>query len=181
MSSISKKSAPRVLVVEGRRELRNALKDSLSSTFVVLAARSAQGALGGIEEYRPRVVLICEKQAGELSGLELAATLRGTESTKDCLLVVYGGGSIDAATARSRYGVDEYIGKEVTLKQLGELLCKHLRVGWTPMAQTGPLEEDTGRWKNPMTEERVMSARIGDEGNPKEKKKKGFFSRLFGA
>jgi DNA-binding NtrC family response regulator len=178
----ARKSAPRVLVVEGRGELREALKESLGSTFSVSTARSAEGALGGIESYRPRAVLVCEDQTGEMSGLDLADELRGSEITRDCLLIVYGGGSIDAARAKERHGIDEYLGPDVTLSQLDELLCKHLRVGWTRMSQTEAEAGDTDRFHHPMTEGRVMSARKnGADSGTKKTKKKGFFSRLFGS
>lgn len=175
------KSAPRVLVVEGRGELREALKDALGATFFVTTARSAEGALAGIETYRPRAVLACEKQSGELDGLELCKQLREQPLGKDCLLIVYGGERNDSEGAKKTYGLDEYVDKGVTLKQLDELLCKHLRLGWVPMAQsTEALEEDTGRWRNPLTERNVISARKGDEpGNEAKPKKKGLFSRFF--
>jgi len=168
------------LVVDGRREWRNALSESLSSTFDVVTARSPEGALGGLDKYRPRVVVLAEEQEGDMDGLQLVAALRLDSRTKSCLLVVYGGVQVDENTAKSVHGVDEYLGKGRTLKELTEAICRHFRLGWSPLTSAeGAGEEDSGRWKNPLTEQKVMSAR---KPHAKEKpSKKSLFSRLFGS
>jgi DNA-binding NarL/FixJ family response regulator len=171
-------------VVEGRAALRDALKESLSLTFLVSVARSSEGALSGMASCRPRAVLICEKQSGAMSGLELAAELRASDLGRECLLVVYGGSQVDGSRVKDEYGVDEYLDTKVTLGQIDELLCKHLRVGWAPMAGASTDEEDSGRFRHPMTGGDMMSARAnpaGGEKKGKKGKKKGFFSRWFGS
>jgi len=173
----SSRSAPRVLVVESRTELREAFKESLSATFLVSTARSAEGALGGLATYRPRAVLICEEQPGEIDGLNLASQLRGSPLGQDCLLIVYGGSRVAPESAKEDYGVDEYLGTKVTLKQLDELLCKHLRMGWTPMESSVSDEGDSGRFRHPMADEKMVSARSSEDEAPK----RGFFRRLFGS
>jgi PleD family two-component response regulator len=178
LTQSTRKAVPRVLVVDGRRDWRNALSESLGSTFDVVTARSPEGALGGLDEYRPRVVVLAEQQDGAMDGLQLVAALRSDARTKSCLLVVYGGVQVDEETAKSVHGVDEYLGKGGTLKELSEAVCRHLRLGWSPMASAGGIEEEeSGRWKNPLTEEKVMSARKSETKG--ESTKKSLFSRLF--
>jgi DNA-binding response OmpR family regulator len=174
-------TAPRVLVVEGREALRDALQESLSSTFSVSVARSSEGALGGMASCQPRAVLIREKQSGAMSGLELAAELRASDLGRGCLLVVYGGSQVDGSQIKEQYGVDEYLGTKVTLGQIDELLCNHLRVGWAPTADANAAEDDSGRFRHPMAGGEMMSARDNPTGGETKGKKKGFFSRLFGS
>jgi len=180
LTQSTRKAAPRVLVVDGRRDWRNALSESLGSTFDVVTARSPEGALGGLDKYRPRVVVLAEEQDGDMDGLQLVSALRLDPRTKSCLLVVYGGVQADEKTAKSVHGVDEYLEKGRTLKELSEAVCRHLRLGWSPMISLeGAGEEDSGRWKNPLNEQKVMSARkTPAEGKPH---KKSLFSRLFGS
>jgi CheY-like chemotaxis protein len=184
LNPVTTNTAPLVLVVEGRAALRDALKESLSSTFSVSVASSSEGALGGMASCQPRAVLICEKQSGAMSGLELAAELRASDLGRECLLVVYGGSQVDGSRVKDQYGVDEYLDTKVTLGQIDELLCKHLRVGWAPMADASTAEGDSGRFRHPMAGGEMMSARANPgEGKREGKKgeKKGFFSRLFGS
>ena len=90
LTQSTRKAAPRVLVVDGRRDWRDALSESLGSTFDVVTARSPEGALGGLDKYRPRVVVLAEEQDGDMDGLQLVSALRFDPRTKRCLLVVYG-------------------------------------------------------------------------------------------
>jgi hypothetical protein len=116
-----------------------------------------------------------------MGGLELAAALRTRELGKDCLLIVYGGVRVDAAAVKSQFGVDEYLTTKVTLGQIDELLCKHLRMGWSPVRDSGAAEDDSGRFRHPMAGKEMISARV-QQGEPaKTGKKKGFFSRIFGS
>ncbi|MEE2827557.1 MAG: response regulator [Myxococcota bacterium] len=181
MSGPISRSAPRVLVVEGRAELREALKDALGRTFYVVTARSSEGALAGLEDYRPRAILVCERQSGEIDGLELCRKIRSSDLGSEFLLIVYGGKSPDPAGIKEQIGIDEYVGKGVTLKQINELLCKHLRLGWAPMAKSAEPAGDE-RWSNPLTSGGMISARKGgeeEEEEEEEPKKRFSFSRLF--
>lgn len=78
------------MVLDGRRDWRDALSESLGSTFDVVTARSPEGALGGLDKYRPRVAVLAEEQDGDLAGLQLLSALRLDPRTKSCLLFVYG-------------------------------------------------------------------------------------------
>jgi len=174
------RGAPKVLVVDSRKELREALKDALGLSFHVSAARSAEGALAAVETYRPRVVLACETQSGELDGLELCRQIRSRSEGKDRLLVVYGGQRMDSDATKANYLLDEYLGKDVTIKQIDELLRKHLRLGWVPMASEKSGSDGDDKWKNPMTDGSVVSARKGEESAaPKSEEGTSWFSRLF--
>jgi len=101
---------------------------------------------------------------------------------EDCLLIVYGGVQQNAAAAKSEFGVDEYLTTKVTLGQINELLCKHLRMGWSPVDASAAADDESGRFRHPMAGQEMVSARVQpDDEPPREAKKKGFFSRLFGS
>ena len=62
LTQSTRKAVPRVLIIDGRRDWRDALSESLGSTFDVVTARSPEGALGGLDKYRPRVAVLAEEQ-----------------------------------------------------------------------------------------------------------------------
>lgn len=126
-------------------------------------------------------MVICESQSGEMGGLELAAALRARELGANCLLVIYGGAQVDESAVKRKFGVDEYLNSKVTLRELDELLCKHLRIGWSPISDDVVTEEDSGRFRHPMAAQEMISARAQPPETPKVAKKQGFFSRIFGS
>jgi hypothetical protein len=115
-----------------------------------------------------------------MGGLELVAALRAQELGENCLLIVYGGARVNEAAVKREFGVDEYLSSKVTLGEIDELLCKHLRMGWSPMDVAGEAEEDSGRFRHPMAGQEMISARVHPEEVSKKMKKKGLLSRFFG-
>lgn len=161
---------PCVLIVEPRKELREALKEILTDTFLVLAGQTSSGALVGFEHHSPRVVLISMVQ-NEGNGFELCRRLSALQSVEHSLFVVYGAPPPELPEyvqeeIQVQYGVDRYIPSGATLKGLAEIAREHLRQGWKFKAAQEPAKADSSgeeRWSNPFTTTDVVSAKNEEE------------------
>ena len=163
---------PCVMIVEPRKQLREALKEVLADTFRVLAGQTASGALVGFEHHSPRAVLVSMEQS-EGNGFDLCRRLSKLDGADRSLFVVYGAHPPDLPEfaeedVQGQYGVDRYIPSGATLKGLAEVAREHLRGGWKFKAASAGVNEETGkegdpRWDNPFTSLDVVSAKNTDE------------------
>ncbi len=164
---------PCVLIVEPRKQLREALKEVLGDTFRVLAGQTASGALVGFEHHHPRAALIAMQQ-NEGTGFDLCRRLSKLEGADRSLFIVYGPHPPELPEyaeedVQTQYGVDRYIPGGATLKGLAETVRDHMRQGWTFKA-TGPAADKKAeqkkvdpRYDNPFTTTDVVSAKNTDD------------------
>jgi DNA-binding response OmpR family regulator len=160
---------PYVLVAEPRKQLREALKETLGETFFVLAAQTADGAVVGFEHHSPPVAIVAMAQDTG-NGFDLCRRLRQMDEHSRSMLVVYGAPPADLPefveeTIQQQYGVDRYVPKGATMRSLDDLAKERLRGGWKVAAAPGVQKKaavDPAK-ANPFTADGVVSAKNVDE------------------
>jgi CheY-like chemotaxis protein len=163
---------PCVMIVEPRKQLREALKEVLADTFRVLAGQTASGAIVGFEHHTPRVVLLAMQQS-DGNGFDLCRRMAKLDGSDRSLFVVYGPHPPDLPEfaeedVQAQYGVGRYVPSGATLKGLAEIAQEHLRGGWKFQAAgqapgDGEERAPDPRWDNPFTSDAVVSAKNTEE------------------
>jgi DNA-binding response OmpR family regulator len=115
-----------LLIVDDSREIRNLLAEDILSPmgFTVHTASDGEAGLELAARCRPDLILL-DMNMPRMSGLEMLAALRLTESTVPAILMT-AYGSEDVAIEAFRLGVRDYIVKPFTADEIGQSIDRAL-------------------------------------------------------
>ncbi len=134
MPMIPSMSQPLVLLIDPRRDFREAFKTAARGSLRVLAYPDVPGALGALDRHHPTAVLAAMKQNHiGTDGAQLCGAARTT--LRDGLFIAYGpsrsGQALsagDARAARAANQLDDVITEDVTADDLVDVVRKNLGV-----------------------------------------------------
>ncbi|PYQ48712.1 MAG: response regulator [Acidobacteria bacterium] len=97
-----------------------------AESYEVRAAGDAGEALGVLEEFRPRLILLDLQMPG-MDGFELARRLKGDAATRDIVIIALTAYAMKGDEERAREaGCDGYVSKPIDTRALPALIARHL-------------------------------------------------------
>src|SRR5207245_3852247 len=100
-----------------------------AESYEVRAAGDAGEALGVLEEFRPRLILLDLQMPG-MDGFELARRLKGDAATRDIVIIALTAYAMKGDEERAREaGCDGYVSTPIDTRALPALIARHLEGG----------------------------------------------------
>ncbi len=116
-----KDAKAKILVVDDESAIREVLKASLQDEgYVVEVAKDGVRGLQQINQFQPDIVLLDIWMPGEIDGLEVLKTAKGSQQTQ--FIVMSGHGTIETAVRATKLGAWDFVEKPLSMDKISILI-----------------------------------------------------------